>query len=97
MVEIVFAMIGLGIETEETVEEELREMIVGCLDVILGVMTTTDHHVGTGICSRVAWIETEGAGVVHHHEVTETNSQCKWVAGKRAQALHQRRRSPHLT
>ena len=96
MGEIAREMIELGIGTEGIGEEEVTEMTEGCLGAMLDVMITTDHHEGTEIFLKVAWIEGQEVAVEVLHEVIETNSLCRWVVetGRRARALRQRRRNP---
>ena len=92
-------MIGRGTGIGEREVAEATGKTEECQGVTLGVTIMIVHRGGTEISLRAAWTEDQvRAAVEDPQEAIVTNLQCKWEAetGKRAPALHQKRRNLHL-
>ena len=90
---------GRGIEIGEREVAEATGKIEECRGVMLGVTIMIAHRGGTEISLRAAWTEDQVRGAVEDpQEAIVTNLQCRWEAetGKRAPALHRKRRNLHL-
>ena len=88
---------GTGIGEREVAEETGKTE--ECRGVMLGVTIMIAHRGGTEISLRAAWTEDQvQAAVEDPQEAIVTNLQCKWEAetGRRAPALHRKRRNLHL-